>query len=295
MRRIHLFFICLFFIPLLLQAQSGKDLRINEILVVNDSNYVDDFGQRSGWIEIFNSAYNPVDIGGMYLTNDPDNPRKYSIPKGDPRTVLPPRGYVVFFANNKPTHGIMHLNFELEASDVVALFDANGKTLVDKIKLPGEIRVDTTYGRIEDGGEAIDFLEKTTPKANNDTRVKVSAADKFGEMDPIGAGMAIIAMTVVFSSLALLYLVFRYITRVYTFDFRKLFAVRKKQKEGIKAIPDTAAIDLQGEVAAAIAVALSLYMSQLHDIENTVLTIKKVSRTYSPWSSKIYGLRNFSR
>jgi len=295
MRRIHLFFICLFFIPLLLQAQSGKDLRINEILVVNDSNYVDDFGQRSGWIEIFNSAYNPVDIGGMYLTNDPDNPRKYSIPKGDPRTVLPPRGYVVFFANNKPTHGIMHLNFELEASDVVALFDANGKTLVDKIKLPGEIRVDTTYGRIEDGGEAIDFLEKTTPKANNDTRVKVSAADKFGEMDPIGAGMAIIAMTVVFSSLALLYLVFRYITRVYTFDFRKLFAVRKKQKEDIKAIPDTAAIDLQGEVAAAIAVALSLYMSQLHDIENTVLTIKKVSRTYSPWSSKIYGLRNFSR
>ena len=158
MRRIHLVFIILLWFPAFLQAQSGKDLRINEVLIVNDSNYVDDFGQRSGWIEIFNSAFNPVDIGGMFLTNDPDNPRMYAIPKGDPRTVLPPRGYVVFFANNKPTHGIMHLNFELEASDVVALFDANGKTLVDKIQLPGEIRVDTTYGGVEDGGETFAFL-----------------------------------------------------------------------------------------------------------------------------------------
>lgn len=295
MRRIHLVFIILLWFPAFLQAQSGKDLRINEVLIVNDSNYVDDFGQRSGWIEIFNSAFNPVDIGGMFLTNDPDNPRMYAIPKGDPRTVLPPRGYVVFFANNKPTHGIMHLNFELEASDVVALFDANGKTLVDKIQLPGEIRVDTTYGRVEDGGETFAFLEKTTPKANNDTRVKASAADRFGEMDPIGAGMAIIAMSVVFSSLALLYLVFKNITRIYAFDFRKLFSSRKKKEEGTKAVAESAATDLQGEVAAAIAVALSMYMSQLHDIENTVLTIKKVSRTYSPWSSKIYGLRNFPK
>lgn len=40
------------------------DLRINEVLVYNDSNYVDDFGKHSPWIEIFNTAYNKVDIGG---------------------------------------------------------------------------------------------------------------------------------------------------------------------------------------------------------------------------------------
>ena len=28
-----------------------------------------------------------------------------------------------------------------------------------------------------------------------------------------------------------------------------------------------------------------------HDIEETILTINKVKRTYSPWSSKIYTLR----
>jgi len=48
---------------------------------------------------------------------------------------------------------------------------------------------------------------------------------------------------------------------------------------------------MSGEVNAAIAMALHLYQSEMHDYENTVLTIQKVSRNYSPWSSKIYTLR----
>lgn len=46
-----------------------------------------------------------------------------------------------------------------------------------------------------------------------------------------------------------------------------------------------------GEVYAAIAMALYQYQSKSHDIQQTRLTMKKVERTYSPWSSKIYGLR----
>lgn len=49
------------------------------------------------------------------------------------------------------------------------------------------------------------------------------------------------------------------------------------------------------EVSAAIAMALHLYSSQIHDQENPVITMIKVSRTYSPWSSKIYGLRKSPR
>ena len=29
-----------------------------------------------------------------------------------------------------------------------------------------------------------------------------------------------------------------------------------------------------------------------HDMESTVLTMRKVARRYSPWNSKIYGMRN---
>ena len=45
-----------------------------------------------------------------------------------------------------------------------------------------------------------------------------------------------------------------------------------------------------GEVIAAIAAALVEHLDA-HDRESTILTINKVRRAYSPWSSKIYGLR----
>jgi hypothetical protein len=49
---------------------------------------------------------------------------------------------------------------------------------------------------------------------------------------------------------------------------------------------------MSGEENAAIAAALYLFFSELHDEEKYVMTIKKVSKTYSPWSSKIYGIWN---
>jgi glutaconyl-CoA/methylmalonyl-CoA decarboxylase subunit delta len=45
------------------------------------------------------------------------------------------------------------------------------------------------------------------------------------------------------------------------------------------------------EVTVAIALALSMYKVQLSEMENLSLTIQKVSKMYSPWSSKIYSLR----
>ncbi|MBN2613476.1 MAG: OadG family protein [Bacteroidales bacterium] len=49
---------------------------------------------------------------------------------------------------------------------------------------------------------------------------------------------------------------------------------------------------LTGEVSAAISMALYLYFNQYHDEESRNLTIKRESRLYSPWSSKIYQVRN---
>jgi hypothetical protein len=266
-------------------SQSGSDLRINEVLVDNDSNYVDDFGQRSSWIEIFNTAYNNVNIGGMYLTNDPKNPTKYLIPKGDPMTIIPQRNYLVFFADNRTTRGILHLNFDLEHSDYLALYDVNGKTMIDEIRFMRQ-NPDISFGRLNDGSDEFGMLNKTTPKASNYTGTVVTAGEEFVKMDPYGLGMAVIAMSVVFMALILLYLVFKNTRRLYTIDLKKLFTKEKMLKD----INETQ--DISGEVNAAISMALYLYRNELHDHEETVLTIKKVARTYSPWSSKIYGLRN---
>lgn len=283
------------------RGQSALDLRINEILVKNNSNYLDDFGEHSPWIEIFNSAYNPVDIGGLYLTDDLTNPTKYRIPRGQQITLLQPRSYLVLWANNEPTHGIRHLNFVLKEGKTIALFDANGRTLIDSISIPFTMQPDITYGRTVDGGEVWANLPKSTPGGNNDTEFHPLAADKFLDVDPSGFGMAFVAMTVVFFALALLFFFFKNMSRVLAMDINKQKIARtltktrlgrSEEKDHAKPEKDEV-FQVSGEVNAAIAMTLYFYTTELHDAENTVLTINKVSRTYSPWSSKIYGLRKF--
>lgn len=47
---------------------------------------------------------------------------------------------------------------------------------------------------------------------------------------------------------------------------------------------------IPGEVLAAISMTLYELDNDVHDIESNVLTFKRKQSTYSPWSSKIYGL-----
>jgi Na+-transporting methylmalonyl-CoA/oxaloacetate decarboxylase gamma subunit len=269
-------------------AQNAVALKLNEILAINDSNAVDDFGEHSAWIEIFNSSYNTVNIGGCYLTDDLNNPTKYWIPTGDPVTQIPARNYIVFWADNHPTRGIFHINFGLEEGKTIAIFDANGKTLIDKIEIPAGQKADVTYGRPSNDSDEWVYLEKSTPGANNDYTKKKSAGESFVEMDPYGIGMTIIAMAVVFMALAVLYIIYKYMGRF--FIRRGVKAAKSATAESKSSTKETVE-EMSGEVNAAIAMALHLYQSEMHDYENTVLTIQKVSRTYSPWSSKIYTLR----
>jgi len=132
-------------------------------------------------------------------------------------------------------------------------------------------------------------------------QIPVSAAqvaddvDVFVQNDPYGGIMALLGMGIVFIALFLLYIIFSNTPVLFTFSFRQklknALKFRKKEVTPV-AIPAENLQELSGEVNAAIAVAIHLYRSELHDFEDTVLTIKKVSKTYSPWSSKIYGLRN---
>jgi len=272
-------------------AQNATDFRFNEILVLNDSNYVDDFGKHSSWIEIMNSSYSNVNIGGCYLTDDLNNPTKYWIPTGDPATYVSPRGYLVFWADARPTRGIFHLNFELKGVKTIALFDANGRTLIDKLDIPQDQTPNVSYGLINSENSIWEKMEFSTPGANNDHARKVSAGEKFVEMDPYGVGMTMIAMFVVFSALAILYVIYKNIGR---FFISKGNAGKKSESTPVTS-GKQAEKEMSGEVNAAIAMALYLYNNEMHDFENTVLTIRKVSKNYSPWSSKIYTLRKSPR
>jgi len=64
------------------------------------------------------------------------------------------------------------------------------------------------------------------------------------------------------------------------------------QHESLTEVQNKAAgQDQELETVAAIGLGIKLYLEDMHDYEKTVMTIQKVVRPYSPWSSKIYGLR----
>ena len=241
------------------EQKPNNKVVINEVLVDNQSNFQDDYGLHSGWIEIFNKSYSSADLAGCLLrvSSQPGDTATYFIPKGDVLTLLKPRQHTLFWADGAPRRGTFHTNFVLSKTNEnwIGLYDS-GKKLLDQVVVPaGVLKENYSYARVSDGLNEWevkdDSAEKyVTPSTNNKTIESNPKMDKFEQHDPVGVGMAISAMAVVFMGLILL-----------------------------------------GEVIAAISMALHEAQGADHDVEETILTISRVKRSYSPWSSKIYTLR----
>lgn len=276
-------------------AQGRKGLRINEVMVVNDSSVVDDFGNHSAWIELFNSTFGPLEISSVYLTNDSTNPKKYPVPLGDVNTEIPTRQHVVFWADGEPNRGTFHMNFTLTPGkdNYIAIYDANGITKIDEVVIPASLLPGQSYARsidgegeweVRDGSEA----KYITPSSNNIIRSTNNKVELFEEQDENGLGMAVIAMGIVFSALLLLSVCFLIISKI-----GESISRRRKIKT-LSEISETEEDHHRegdsGETIAAIVMALHDHLDA-HDRENTILTINKVRRNYSPWNSKIYNMR----
>ena len=93
---------------------------------------------------------------------------------------------------------------------------------------------------------------------------------------------SVIGILVVFLALSLLVLAFLSIGKAFKFLVRRNFRIKTKSKFDY---PELTVYD-----AAAVSLALHLYLSELHDDESGVLTIKRIERRYSPWNSKIYAV-----
>lgn len=300
---------------LVASAQGRRGLRINEVMVQNDSSVVDDYGNRSAWIELFNSTYAPLEISSVYLTNNPavkeeKDPQKrkammYAVPLGDVNTRIPKRQHILFWADNQPTRGTFHLNFLLTPGqdNWIGLYDANGVDLIDEVTIPASLLPGTTYARAVDGvtndlnpqstWQVRDNLTDSTyitPSSNNVIKDSNSKVETFATKDKHGFLMAIMAMGVVFSALLLLCISFYIISKIGSY-----LSVRRKAKSQAGVSLSQLSKDERpehdsGEEIAAIVMALHEHLDA-HDQENTILTINKVKRAYSPWSSKIYSIR----
>lgn len=281
------------------KQKANSKLVINEVLVDNQHNFQDDYGMHSGWIEIFNRAYSSADLAGCLLkvSHTPGDTVTYFIPKGDVLTLVKPRQHALFWADGAPRRGTFHTNFVLskDRENWIGLYDS-GKKLLDEVLVPaGVLQADQSYARATDASSSWEVkgnseTKYVTPSTNNQTIENNPKMDKFELHDPVGIGMAVSAMSVVFFGLLLLYLCFKMVGKT-AIKLRKRNAMKVQNVTDNQEAKEKKLGEAPGEVIAAISMALHEAQGADHDVEETILTISRVKRSYSPWSSKIYTLR----
>ena len=281
------------------EKKSNNKLVLNEVLITNEGNYQDDYGLHSAWIEIFNRSYGSADLAACLLraSSQPGDTSTYFIPKGDVLTLIKPRQHSLFWADGEPRRGTFHTNFTLdpEKENWIGLFDS-GRNLIDQVTIPaGVLKTNQSYGRVSDAASQWEVKDGSaekyvTPSTNNKTIDSNAKMEKFEEHDSNGIGMSISAMSVVFCGLILLFIAFKIVGKA-SVSLSKRNAMKAKGITDKQEAKEKKLGEAPGEIFAAIAMAMHEMQSDVHDVEDTVLTITRVKRSYSPWSSKIYTLR----
>ncbi|HMJ89161.1 MAG TPA: lamin tail domain-containing protein, partial [Candidatus Acidoferrum sp.] len=134
-------------------APGGSPVRINEVLAANGGSLMH-FDTTPDAIELFNASDVSVNLTGMRLSDEADNPDKFIFPAG---ASIPARGYLVVFANTPDGTAGHHLGFGLsQLGESLYLFNsaAAGGALIDSVSFGLQL-TDLSVGRLGDGEWAL--------------------------------------------------------------------------------------------------------------------------------------------
>jgi hypothetical protein len=144
---------------------------INEFMAANTAGLVDEDGQTSDWIELYNSDASPVGLGDYALTDNATNPAKWRFPAG---ATIPANGYLLVYASGKNRQVVgqnLHTNFSLSAAgEYLGLYLVNpSTTLVDHYAPLYPSQTDNvSYGKLDTGsGVQLVYLTTASPLAAN--------------------------------------------------------------------------------------------------------------------------------
>ncbi len=139
---------------------------INELMAANVAAVADPQGEYDDWIELHNLTDADVDLTGRYLTDEPNNPRKWAFPDG---TTVPADGYLIIWADEdgRAAEGL-HASFKLASGGEELLLtdtDARFNAVLDRVAFPPQ-PTDESYGRTAADADVWAVMEPT-PGAPN--------------------------------------------------------------------------------------------------------------------------------
>jgi hypothetical protein len=161
--------------------KEASSVVINEFMASNGTGLTDEDGDYPDWIEIYNPGTMAINLSGWSLTDDPNQPEKWTLPD----IVLGSHEYLVVFASGKNRKSAwgnteLHTNFKLgREGEFLGLYNILYQRWMDVISphFPEQFR-DLSYGRYGDK-LAYGYLAAPTPGGPNDeTLVWKGVVDK---------------------------------------------------------------------------------------------------------------------
>ena len=146
----------------------GKGLIINEFLASNDACCSDNFGDYDDWVELYNDSNEPIDIGGMYFTDTPDDDSPYLIPSTDPSsTTIQPGGYLLLWCDDDQEQGALHVSKKLsKGGESIILIDKDGSSVITSYTYETQ-STDVSMGRDPNNNESWIYFNIPTPGSVN--------------------------------------------------------------------------------------------------------------------------------
>lgn len=145
-------------------AITAQTIVINELLASNQAVNLDEDGDASDWLELYNAGTQAVNLSGYTITDNAGQPAQWVFPE----ITLAPASYLLVWASgkNRPDPAHLHTNFKLGGSgEFLGLFDPTG-AVVDSLTF-GAQTTDVSYGRLPDGSVTLVFMQTPTPAAAN--------------------------------------------------------------------------------------------------------------------------------
>lgn len=147
----------------------SAQILINEISAANMSGLVDGDGDREDWVELYNPNAAPINIGGWFLSDNPNNPQKWVIPLGQ---NIPAGGYKIVFCSGKDKVAApyLHTNFKISQTKGESLIlTRNNGILADTYTFDIPNQANHSYGRSPNAGPDWHIYTTPTPGAANNS------------------------------------------------------------------------------------------------------------------------------
>lgn len=142
-----------------------SDVRLNEIVSINTSSMTDEAGDADPWVEIYNMGPGPVNLSGLYLSDNSGTPTKWALPS---RTLADGEMLVVWL-DGETNEGSTHANFRISASggNLFLYHSASGsQTQLDSVQFP-ELAGGRSYIRLGNSGTRWASTNLLTPAKEN--------------------------------------------------------------------------------------------------------------------------------